>query len=224
MDPLLILEQVNAFYSNAFSHLITLTLIVLGFGSVAFPIIIQIYQNHSFRIEKENLEKVISESINKKREELKIEIEKYYKDKEEQLKKQFQNEVDKSSIKFLEQESAHKAGIFFLQATIENEKKDYANAVQDYSISSTQAFKGKETLNGQRALDNVVELLPHLDSTSFKKIPNLDQAFDNLLEVLNNVNKDDLITEKIELFISARNDAKNRITKKPKRKAKPTRS
>jgi hypothetical protein len=65
MDPNQILEQVNAFYSTAFSQLVTITLIILGFGGVVLPLILQNMQIRSFRVERDNLKVQIKTEIEK---------------------------------------------------------------------------------------------------------------------------------------------------------------
>jgi hypothetical protein len=212
MDPILILDQVNSFYSNAFSHLITYTLIVLGFGTVVLPIILQIIQSRYFHFEKESLETLMSENTNRAKEELKVEIDKYFQNKEEQFNAQFQNEVKKIDQQFFEQQSIAKSGIFFLQGSSGLDKKEYFPAANDFAVSCTHAINGKDTINALSALSNLIKALSHLDSSHFKEKSHIDEVLNKLIDKLKEYNEKDLITGRIYDLVTAIDNAKNRET------------
>lgn len=65
MDPIEILEKVNAFYSEAFNKLITITALIIGFGGFILPIIFQYFQSLSLKREREILKSQILDEVSK---------------------------------------------------------------------------------------------------------------------------------------------------------------
>jgi hypothetical protein len=61
MDTLQIIDKVNSFYSNSFSQLMTLTIAFLGFAGILLPIVLQLIQSRSFRLEERSLQGFISQ-------------------------------------------------------------------------------------------------------------------------------------------------------------------
>lgn len=187
MDPLLILEQVNAFYSNAFSHLLTTTLIILGFGSVVLPLVFQSLQFRSFREERENLKSQINHEIKK---ELDSEIKNLFQIERENIQKQLEEELLRIKNQQEEQALGIKGGTFFLQANSLIDKKQYFDAAENYVFASKLLIQGKDEMNGQRTLKILTDdCMPKLTKNDFEDNPDFNKTVDDLLKTLSDLNE-----------------------------------
>src|SRR5688572_23182297 len=123
MDPIEILEKIDSLYSNAFNQLITITVIVLGFGGVILPIVLQFIQAQFFRIERKALENQISTEVEKARKASEKEIERKFEIEKEDIHKIVLMEIERLDEKIKDQSMITRAGIFFLQGASSLDQK-----------------------------------------------------------------------------------------------------
>jgi len=210
-DPLEILQAVKTFYESAFSQLLTLTAIILGFGGVILPVLLQFIQSRTFRVETSHLESQVTAMINLAKDELKIELEKKFILETERLQKNFMSQIDVMNLKMQKQTAVAQAGTFFLQAANAIRLGNFDHAARDYAHSAKLAFEGEDDQNGQRALNALLEkCMSHLNSQSFEIISELDPEIDNLLETLKSRNQNGRFKDSISGITVSRNQAKKR--------------
>jgi len=185
MDTLQLIDKVNSFYSNSFSQLITLTIAILGFSGVILPIVIQFIQTRIFRIEQKSVQSQISQEIQAARHELKKDIESDFAVEKANMKLLLDEQI-KSVKQLIEEQSALSTGTsFFVQAKINLETKDYVQAATDYACAAKWLLIGKDDLNGQRAIDSLLNrCLPLLSSRSFDHGSDLENSIKILLKQL----------------------------------------
>jgi len=182
MDPLQILAQVNAFYSNAFSHLQWITIAILGFGGVFLPVLLQYLQFRSFQQERDYLKKQIKNEIQI---ELDSAIKELFQTERDNFQKQIEEQFKKIKTQQEEQTLAIKGIAFFLQGNFEFDKKLYSIAANDFAIASEILLRGKDELNCRRTLDLLIsECFPELKKEDFEDFPDLDTSIDKLLDTL----------------------------------------
>jgi hypothetical protein len=207
MDPVQILEQVNAFYSTAFSQLLTTTLIILGFGSVVLPLVLQYLQIRSFRMERESLKSQIIYEIEK---ELDTEIKSQFKSEMDNFQKQIDNEFIKLKTQQEENTLATKGSILLIQGIFLLDKGGFIDAGGSFARAAIFLLKGKDEQHCQRCLNSLVQdCLPKLNKKDFENNPNLDSTIDELLSVLGNMNENQRYQNIIDTINVVRRNAKS---------------
>ena len=211
MDPIEILDKVNSFYSTAFSQLLTITIAILGFGGVVLPIILQIIQSRSFRVEQKSLENHITNEINERMKGIKAEMEKQFQEEKEKINESFKSEIEAINKKLAEQTLLARAGTFFLQGANYISRENYSQAACDYGYAAEMFLSGKDEINGQRALRSLIEnCLPKLNSVSFEIILNLDDSIDTLIKTLTEKNENGRFMDTINTINNLRKLAKKK--------------
>src|ERR1700690_2519678 len=169
-DPFQILQAVNSYYETAFSHLLTITLAVLGFTGVILPAVFGFFQYRLFKTERSSLESQITTQIDTVKEDLKAELEQKFESEKKQLQECFKAEIDSVNTKMNEEVSVAKAGTFLLQGGRNLSSKQFAQAACDYAFATQYFLLGKDEQNGQRALSALIDLcIPQLNITSFEQ-------------------------------------------------------
>jgi hypothetical protein len=189
-DTLQILDKVNSFYSSSFTQLLTVTLAFLGFAGVILPIILQMVQARTFRVEQKTLHSQISSDVAAAKTELSVALEKTFKEAQAELQKTVKQELDAVNIRFTEQVAAVKGASFFLQATGYAEKGYDSYAANDFAFAARKLFEGKEEDNSQRSINRLLACLPKLDEDHFAELPSLTINLEALIKTLedNNIN------------------------------------
>lgn len=190
MDTLQLIDKVHSYYSDSFTQLMYLTVSILVIIGVIMPFVLQSLQARSFRSEKDSLESLIKGEIQNARIEMKSVIEKMFTKKKEDMQ-QLLDEKIKAMKQLMEEEvDTAKGGIFFLQGQKLIEKEDYSLAARDMAFAATLYFPGKEDSNGQRALDIFLnDCLPNVVSSDFEEIPDFDNIINDLLDKIEEKNK-----------------------------------
>jgi hypothetical protein len=211
MDPLQILEAVNSFYEAAFSHLMTLTIAVLGISAVVIPLVWQIIQYRSFRVEKASLESQIGSQIADAKNEIKTAVDRQFEVEKAQLKELMEAKIKDLSAKMEEMVSAARAGAFFVQGANSLKEKRYPQATVDYSNAIQLYLAGRDEVNGLRALNAIVQTcVPQLNGTSFEQTIDLDSSLDSLVNDLTARNVNGRYSDAISSITKGRNVAKNK--------------
>jgi hypothetical protein len=215
MDPLQLLERIDAFYSNAFSSLITITVALLGFGAIILPLLLQYLQQRSFRIEQKSLHDKITRDTAASKGELNNELQIFFKSEKERLQQQIKGELKMFDIKLEEKISCAEAGIFFLQGNNNFRLQNYSQAVMDFAVAAEKYITGKDECNGRTSLDLIVSTLPELTKESFRQVSNLEGRINDLLKTLSDKNENGRFFEAITKITTGRNEAKERTPAKP---------
>src|ERR1700690_2125951 len=176
-DPLTILIAVNSFYTNAFSELLTITIVILGFGGVILPIILQYLQSRSFQNERKSLDSQIAAEINNRKQELKSDLENQFQTEKDELSKYLHEELETLKTIIGKEVAVAKAGVFMLQGRQDLEDKNFADAACDYASAIQFYLLGEDEVNGQRALVGLKDIcVPQLNIQNFETVDNLDSS------------------------------------------------
>lgn len=190
-DTLEIINKVNSFYAGSFSNLLTLTLAILGFSGVLLPIILQIIQTRTLRVEQKALQSQIAADVGAAKATLQAELESLFTKEREDLLKTIKQETDLLNTRFSEQLAGARGKSFFLQAVGYQEKGHDAAAAADFAYAAVQMFEGKEESNAQRAIRRLLTSMPKVDRTDFEVEGTLlKENLDELVKTLeaNNTN------------------------------------
>jgi len=211
MDTLQVIDKLHAFYSDAFSQLIILTIAIWAFSGVVLPIIIQLIQSRSSRVQQRSLEAHISQEVATARNELNTAIKQLFQTEKENLDSYLEEKTASLKASLQEEISVAKGGIFVLQAGNFFREKKYAQAARDYAYAADHFLHGKDDQNAQRTLTSLTdECIRLLDSSSFDKVPQIERAFDALLKLLEKRNENDRFTDTISSITVGLSRAKKR--------------
>jgi hypothetical protein len=211
-DPFQILQAVNTFYEVAFSHLITITIAILGFGGVILPIVLQFIQQRSFRLERSTLESQIHADMTKARDELRAELEKQFETEKTEMQNILKSELENMNARINEQVSAAKGGTFLLQGNVDLGLKLNGRAAMDYCWAIDCYIQGNDEANARIALENLINYdLPYLNSQSFEEEERLNGLIDTTINLLIAKNVNGRYQKAIDNISKGRNQAMKRL-------------
>jgi len=199
MDPNQVLEAVNAFYSDAFSNLITLTVAVMGLGGVVIPIVVYLIQFSYFRVEQDRIKSQIEDTIKKETEEMRLEL--LAKNQEDMLNLE-KKLYDELTSKLDQKMTAINGGVYHVQGVISLNEKSYGQATVDFVTAATLSIKGKDEMNGRKELNILIEqCLPNLYNSDFDDF-DLDKPISSLMAALQTNNENRRFSEEIRAIKS----------------------
>lgn len=199
-ETLAILEKVNAFYSNAWTQLITFTFAILGLVGVVIPIIVQIIQNRSFKIDKGELKNFMKDEIDRIKTELKKEIDDYAK---------------KQSVESEKKLAIMKGTSFQMQGNVLLDKKQYSVALKSFITSASCYLDGEEELNLRRVLNRINVCLLQMNKTAFEgQHEDNKKQFDDFSEKIEEKNQNRRYTDIMKEIITNYNAALCRVNVK----------
>lgn len=211
MDSTLqILEKVNALYSGAYTHLLTITLAILAFSGVILPLVIQMIQNRTFRTEQAALQGQITTKIDAAKNELKSDLGKSFDEEKKALEDIVKREVETLNARFTEQVSAAKGASFFLQGRTLQERQLFGPAARDFAYAADLLFKGADEMNSQRAMKQLRSCLSHLNKETFEETVDLEGYLATLLETLDKNNTNERFRDTITEITSDMQSAKRK--------------
>ena len=189
----------------------TLTIAFLGFAGILLPIIMQIIQSRSFRHEEKSFQGLISQELLKTKNELSTTIERSFELERKKLDDSVGEKLKVLESSIQEKMSVAKAGIFFLQARDLLKGNEFAEAARDFAHAAVLAFSGKDDLNGQRALNALIEkCILQLKQTDFTTFPELEENIEKLLKYLESHDGHGRFKDAISKIIQERTKAKNK--------------
>ncbi|MBE9491220.1 MAG: hypothetical protein IMY67_13055 [Bacteroidetes bacterium] len=204
-DALQILEKVNAFYSDAFNHLLYTMSGMIALVGLVVPLIFTFYQNRKLKVEKESLERYVVgikyELKNSIQEKIKSEIEN---EKEmlgaalEQSKKELDKAIEKNKKEIDEEIHIAKGSSLFLQGNNLYDKYEYNEAAESYIYAIEHFIDGKDESNLQRALDNLTNrVFPEMDKSVLEDFPKIQSDIEGIVKGLNKLNENRRYTDVI---------------------------
>ena len=199
MDPIQILEMVNAFYSDAFNKLITITVLIVGFGGFVLPFILQYIQNVSLRKERDVLKSQLLDELSK-------DLNEAFQEQETNLKFQLQKDYIQAT-----------GQLRFLQGRINFQNKLFAQATEDCIVASINYLNCENERDLQRAINTLIsDCLPNLYAIDFtNNLNNLDMLFTDLLQALAANNQNGRYSDSIQYINYGLNEAKKRTIPAP---------
>jgi hypothetical protein len=192
MTPVEIVDKVNAFYSGAFTQLITLTLAVLAFAGVILPILIQMIQSRTFRTEQKSLEARIDERLTAVKSKLADEVETKFQSEKANFEKIIADKMSVVDGKLKELAANTRGGTLFVQARFEASQRRFDLAGSCFASAADCLLQGNDEKNAQRAIRQLVEeCLPELNKAAFENVEDFEEATQQLIKTLEGKNEHD---------------------------------
>ena len=184
-DSLSIIDKVNAFYSGAFSQLMTLTIAILGFAGVVIPLLIQFLQSRSFRIERDSLRDFVRQEVSLARAQLLTDLEADFGERSKNIQQQILLEIDSKFHKLRKELQVAKAGLFHLQGNSRMAESIYVLAIQDYCIAAEGFITAEDERNAQTVLRLIgTNCLPEINKDDFELPIQFGKKLEDLLTFL----------------------------------------
>lgn len=210
-----IINNLNSLYSGAMSQVITYTAIIIGVVGILIPTLSILFQWRSLKAEKKSLEKDIQEGIDNAKASIRSDL---IKEMKEQVSIEESALISRMELKFeaLDKEiECATASIFFLQGKSQLDSNKHAEALKDYCVAARRFLIGKNDLNGQRALNIVIEdCFPKIYKAEYEEA-GVEEAIDVLVKYMSlpEVNVNHRFTDKIA---SLKRESKIAKSREPK--------
>lgn len=166
-DTLAILEKVNAFYSGAFSQLVTFTIGLLALVGVLIPIAIAAYQNRQLKHDQRSLSDKISHDLASAKRELSEQLEKDVTTRDDELRLLIASVKSEVAKEIQKTHELAIAGTLHLQALSNYEKEPQLAAVDCLDAISSYAAGGDER-NLQAVITIFTKCIEKVTSETFK--------------------------------------------------------
>lgn len=177
-DALEILNNINTFYSSAFTQLITITFGIVAFIGIFLPIITTYYQNRNTRIEKENLEDYITNKV----EEMRIEV-------VETIGNDLEKKLETISLDWKRENDRAIGGVLHVQANQYLSAKKYKLAANSIFSAIRFYIRGKDEFNLQRSIDILTKsCLPKLELSENPNLERLSEMTEEVINLLDELN------------------------------------
>ena len=201
MDPIELVHQLNDLYTNAFNQLIIITSLMIGFGGFILPILLQVLQTKSIKIEREALETKIIELTNKQKTELNSEVNHLF-------------EKEKNEIRdFMDCESAKSQGLSYaVQGGVYLQNHNYRDATASYLDAVLCLLKGKDENNLWAAFDDLAIAMPKLTPDDLDEEINIEFKTVSLIEILKKKDENGRYSRNIETLKKTLNKIKKKNT------------
>lgn len=190
INPIEIINAVSAFYEIAWSRLLWFVGVGGAVIIIIIPIFAQYVQRRMFRARELKIKTELTEQIHKelgKRFSESLAIESMKIDaKITELQKSIDSEVSRAL-----------AGVFFVQARLCVDKKEYPPAVDSFCRSAEHSLTANDHQNLQKALNYLSGIIPHLNVKDLE-LPLLRETIESLFEKLGKANKFGIHTNYIE--------------------------
>jgi hypothetical protein len=211
-DSLKILETVNNFYTQSFSQLINITVAVLVFAGIIFPILITFYQKRLFKLEHEAIESSLTKKMKEELDNTVAKIELEYSEKEiefelkiSQIKEELYREVDRA-----------KGGISHVQGCNDLEKGCYFTAFDSFVHAGTSYLRAKDNANLLRILNNISDsCLPRFSSKDFEDNEDVFSDLEKLMGELSEYNVEGVYMDPLRKLKRALSLCKKRMPENP---------
>lgn len=208
-----ITNNINSLYSNAISQLTSYTLGVVAIVGILIPVLVTLIQWRSLKVEKDNLEKHISDEIAKVKSNIRVELETEIKQQVLAVESNLLVRIE-DRFKVLEKQlECADASSFHIQGNANIAKKSYGFAARDFCHATKGYLSGGDELNGPRTLRLLIEsCLPNIDKDNYEK-NELGEKIDELIAFLKEINENKRYSDSIAQLNRERNAA---IIRNPK--------
>jgi len=180
INPIEIINAVSAFYEIAWSRLLWFVGVGGAVIVIILPIIAQYVQRRMFRTRELKIKAELTDQIHK-------ELEKRFSESLASEAKKLDAKIV-SLEKSIESEVAGAlAGVFFVQAKVCVDKKEYPGAVDSFCRAAKKSLTANDQTNLQRALNYLNEIVPRLNAKDLE-LPLLKENVESLLEILAKAN------------------------------------
>jgi len=185
VDALEIINKLDAFYNNAWNHLLIFVTILVTLVGVVIPLGIQWYQRKTFKLDEERLHTTIRTEVEKARADLKAKLSEQIESEKEKLQEELRRLTKDIAVNIHQV----RGGVFMDQGANQLlTHKDFTTAFISY-ISAIESFVlGNDHLNLRRALNTVVQnVLPKLSKEELERSKEpLSEDFEKALEMVKN--------------------------------------
>lgn len=165
-----IINNLNSLYSTAMGQVITYSAIIIGLVGIIIPALSILFQWRSLKAEKKSLEKDIKEGIENAKLSIRNDLIKEMKEQISIEEKALLSRIDEKFSALDKKIESAMASIFFLQGKSQLDSENYAKAVDDFCIAAKGFIKGDSEVNGQAALENIIEhCLPSINKTEYEE-------------------------------------------------------
>lgn len=192
-------DKMHAFYTQAFSNLMSITFGIIAFVGVVLPIVVSLIQNRQLKRENDNL-----------RRELKLEIEtiasgeienleKLLDDKARAIDSRIEEKLMELNKKLSTSTAESRGSIFHLQGNSGVSNGDYGEATISYAVALS-AYLLAKNLGDARVVANLLHstCLPEIDKETFADSPRIKTFIEAAIKDLKASNQDGRHTDLIE--------------------------
>jgi hypothetical protein len=204
IDTSRLLENVDRFYSNAFDHLLTTVVCMVGFIGLVVPLIVGLIQSLSLSVKTKALERKFEERAREMQESIQKQL-------AEKLTELVSAETAKQEAAFkvvVEKQNQdrdyHKACDFKLQGIRERTDRQYAAAAQ--SLLDAAFFFVRANCEGDLKRTLTVlndQVLEHITAEDLKESPVVEKSMQELIDILKAWPRSDAYEDEIELIRGA---------------------
>jgi type II secretory pathway pseudopilin PulG len=195
--PIEIVDKVRQFYTDAWNMLILYVTILIAIVGVVIPLIIQRYQNRTFRLEEEKLkDNLIKEN--------KAIIEKAINERAADLQKQMDENMERITASLKQEMARSLTGTLMVQTSFLWTEKRYLDALESGLSAIKSALQSGNQANVQRALRNVTrDILPNISKQQYEQQPYIKEKIEDTFKTLEAENTDGRYTNYIRDLQSA---------------------
>jgi hypothetical protein len=189
--PIEIVDKVRQFYTDAWNMLILYVTILIAIVGVVIPLIIQRYQNRTFRLEEEKLkDNLIKEN--------KATIEKAINERAADLQKQMDENMERITASLKQEMARSLTGALMVQTSFLWTEKRYLDALESGLSAIKSALQSGNQANVQRALRNVTrDILPNISKQQYEQQPYIKEKIEDTFKTLEAENTDGRYTNYI---------------------------
>ena len=195
LDPLLILEKVNQFYTQSFNQLVIITVAVLAFAGVIMPLLTSLYQKRLFKLEHDDIKKQVKNEL---MEEFAIQVEnikKIYEEKDLSYQKKLE-EIDSKIDKKI---AGVSAVTMHIQANISMRNNSYNSGFKDLISAAIGYIKSENEVNLRRVINLLInKCLPKLTKATVVSDDEATEKYEEFIISLLEVNQNDRYKDDIK--------------------------
>lgn len=194
-DTLAILESVNNFYSQSFSHLISITLAVLAFSGVVLPVLFGLYQKRLFKLDHKEIEASLSKRMY---EILQGSVDSI--DEKISIKEKHLDEKLKLAVAKVQQDIDRIAGgLSHVQGNKYLSEKNYVFAFESFIGASFSYIESSDDRNLQRVLRLMTgDCFPNLTANDIEHHPSVFSSYIDVVDKLKKYNKNRIYSDQID--------------------------
>ncbi len=210
-ETLQILEKLNGLYANAFAHLIAITIGILAFAGIGFPLLISWIQNRQMKRDQNILSKQIIDSIADAEKKLREEILSEMAKEEEKLKAHVLAAKADIQVELSRMNYSHTGRVFHLQASQNSERKHHALCIMDCGNALENYCLAKEERNVQAIIGIFRVTWDHVYEADFNNIVELEPTITRGIEALDNIDANGRYTTDVFALRKALANSKKRV-------------
>lgn len=195
LDPLLILEKVNQFYTQSFNQLVIITVAVLAFAGVIMPLLTTLYQKRLFKLEHDDIKKQVKKEL---MDEFNLQVENIKKSYEEK-DLSYQAKIEELDSKIEKKVAGATAGNMHIQANISLRNKHYFNAFHHLVRAGSGHIKSEKEVNVRRVINLLInKCLPKLTKSKLTSDEEVTEKYEEFIVELEGINQNDRYKDDIK--------------------------